>query len=36
LLSALAQHCTKRGAPTMVNYPPELMSKIAGPALKHL
>ena len=36
LLSVLAQHYIKRGAPTMVNYPPELMSKITDPALKHL
>jgi isopentenyl diphosphate isomerase/L-lactate dehydrogenase-like FMN-dependent dehydrogenase len=35
LLSVLGQHYLKRGAPTMVNYPPELMSRITDPVLKH-
>ena len=36
LLRVLAQHYIRRGAPTMVNYPEELMSKITDPMLKHL
>ncbi len=35
-LRVLAQHYIKRGAPTMVNYPEELMSKITDPMLKHM
>ncbi len=36
LLSVLAQNYVKRGAPKMVNYPPELVSKITDKSLKHL
>jgi (S)-mandelate dehydrogenase len=36
LIRVLGQHYLKRGAPTMVNYPKELMSKITDPVLKHM
>lgn len=36
LLRVLGQHYIRRGAPTMVNYPEELMSKITDPMLKHM
>ncbi|MEL0106718.1 MAG: alpha-hydroxy acid oxidase [Rhodospirillales bacterium] len=36
LVRVLGQHYLKRGAPTMVNYPEELMSKITDPMLKHM
>ncbi|MEQ8194434.1 MAG: alpha-hydroxy acid oxidase [Rhodospirillales bacterium] len=36
LLRVLGRHYLERGAPTMVNYPPELMSKITDPVLKHM
>lgn len=36
LFRVLFQHYIRRGAPTMVNYPEELMSKITDPMLKHM
>ncbi|HAA93255.1 MAG TPA: alpha-hydroxy-acid oxidizing enzyme [Rhodospirillaceae bacterium] len=36
LLRVLGQHYLKRGAPTMVNYPDEMMSRITDPILKHM
>jgi isopentenyl diphosphate isomerase/L-lactate dehydrogenase-like FMN-dependent dehydrogenase len=36
LVSVLLKHYIERGAPTMVNYPDELISKITDPMLKHM
>ena len=36
LIRVLGQHYLKRGAPTMVNYPEELISRITDPMLKHM
>jgi len=36
LIRVLGQHYLRRGAPTMVNYPDELISQITDPMLKHM
>ena len=36
LIRVLGQHYLRRGAPTMVNYPDELISRITDPMLKHM
>ena len=36
LVRVLGQHYLRRGAPTMVNYPDELISRITDPMLKHM